>query len=198
MLEHRVADWQIEFHMRAKQARERIAQRARALTTADNYRSVEVLPPIAQGEILTSVFAPPAPMPSLAERIAMLAMSEKPIPARLIIAYAAGLTGVSVAKMCGSTRAAEIVAARQFSIWLVRAIRHDSLPATGRFFGGRDHTTVLHATRKVSARIAARELPDEWMRVADLVMANRLADLVPFEVIPAAQEPAELEAGALA
>ena len=184
MSEHRVADAQIEFHMRAKQARERIAQRARALTTADNYRSVEVLPPIPQGELLTSIFAPPAPMPSLAERIGMLAATEKPIPARLIMAYCAELTGVTILAMRGTTRLGKITLARQFAIWLVHIVRQDSLPATGRFFE-KDHSTVMHSIRKIASRVAARDLEPEWLRIADLAIAGKLADLATFDAAPA-------------
>jgi chromosomal replication initiator protein len=39
-------------------------------------------------------------------------------------------------------------------MYLARELTGESLPAIGRQFGGRDHTTVLHAWRKTSARIA--------------------------------------------
>ena len=40
-------------------------------------------------------------------------------------------------------------------MYLARELTDESLPAIGRHFGGRDHTTVLHAWRRTSARIAA-------------------------------------------
>ena len=40
-------------------------------------------------------------------------------------------------------------------MYLARELTGQSLPAIGREFGGRDHTTVLHACRRTSARIAA-------------------------------------------
>ena len=39
-------------------------------------------------------------------------------------------------------------------MYLARELTGESLPAIGREFGGRDHTTVLHACRRTSARIA--------------------------------------------
>jgi len=42
-------------------------------------------------------------------------------------------------------------------MYLSRELTTESLPAIGRRFGGRDHTTVLHAWRRMSARIAADE-----------------------------------------
>ncbi len=40
-------------------------------------------------------------------------------------------------------------------MYLARELTGESLPAIGRQFGGRDHTTVLHACRRTSARIAS-------------------------------------------
>jgi chromosomal replication initiator protein len=42
-------------------------------------------------------------------------------------------------------------------MYLARELTGESLPAIGRHFGGRDHTTVLHACRRASTRLAADE-----------------------------------------
>jgi chromosomal replication initiator protein len=42
-------------------------------------------------------------------------------------------------------------------MYLARELTSESLPAIGRHFGGRDHTTVLHACRRTAARIATDE-----------------------------------------
>jgi chromosomal replication initiator protein len=46
---------------------------------------------------------------------------------------------------------------RQLAMYLARELTGESLPAIGRQFGGRDHTTVMHACRRTSARLADYE-----------------------------------------
>ena len=50
---------------------------------------------------------------------------------------------------------------RQVAMYLARELTGESLPAIGRHFGGRDHTTVLHAWRRTSARILADDASRE-------------------------------------
>lgn len=54
------------------------------------------------------------------------------------------------AAITGPSRASDIVRARQVAMHLAWVITGRSLPELGRRFGGRDHTTVLHASRKVA------------------------------------------------
>ena len=62
--------------------------------------------------------------------------------------------GLSTEQLISSTRSPRVVWPRQVAMYLAREHTGESLPAIGRSFGGRDHTTVLHACRKASARIA--------------------------------------------
>lgn len=50
-------------------------------------------------------------------------------------------------------RGASVVAARHLAMWLARQTTPCSLPELGRCFGDRDHTTVLHALRRVERRM---------------------------------------------
>jgi chromosomal replication initiator protein len=61
--------------------------------------------------------------------------------------------GLSPAELLSTTRAARIAWPRQVAMYLARELTGESLPAIGRHFGGRDHTTVLHACRRASARL---------------------------------------------
>jgi chromosomal replication initiator protein len=63
--------------------------------------------------------------------------------------------GVSPEELVSSGRAARLAWPRQVAMYLARELTEESLPAIGREFGGRDHTTVLHACRRISARMSA-------------------------------------------
>ncbi len=62
--------------------------------------------------------------------------------------------GVSREELLSSARTRRIAAARTVAMYLARELSGESLPAIGREFGGRDHTTVLHAWRRTSARLS--------------------------------------------
>jgi chromosomal replication initiator protein len=56
---------------------------------------------------------------------------------------------VKMMDLLSSRRTAEIVKPRQVAMFLCKDLTPHSLPQLGRRFGGKDHTTVLHAVRKV-------------------------------------------------
>ena len=58
--------------------------------------------------------------------------------------------GVSRDELCGDKRSQNIVYPRQVAMYLSRELTDSSLPKIGREFGGRDHTTVIHATSKIA------------------------------------------------
>jgi chromosomal replication initiator protein len=61
--------------------------------------------------------------------------------------------GLAQGELLSTTRATRIAWPRQVAMYLARELTGQSLPAIGRQFGGRDHTTVLHACRRASKRI---------------------------------------------
>jgi chromosomal replication initiator protein len=63
--------------------------------------------------------------------------------------------GLSSEELLSSARTARIAWPRQVAMYLARELTSESLPSIGRHFGGRDHTTVLYAWRRTTARIAA-------------------------------------------
>ena len=56
---------------------------------------------------------------------------------------------VSRSDLLSSRRTANVVRPRQIAMYLAKTLTLRSLPEIGRRFGGRDHTTVLHAVRKI-------------------------------------------------
>jgi chromosomal replication initiator protein len=61
--------------------------------------------------------------------------------------------GLSLTELCGDKRAQSIVYPRQVAMYLSRELTDSSLPKIGKHFGGRDHTTVIHATSKIARLI---------------------------------------------
>ncbi|BBE08162.1 chromosomal replication initiation protein [Mycoavidus cysteinexigens] len=58
--------------------------------------------------------------------------------------------GIKIADMYSKKRPADIARARQIAMYLAKELTQKSLPEIGELFGGRDHTTVLHAVRKIA------------------------------------------------
>jgi chromosomal replication initiator protein len=76
--------------------------------------------------------------------------------------------GVSLEQLLSSSRSAPIAWPRQVAMYLARELTDQTLPAIGRAFGGRNHTTVMHACRRTAERMAAdREAYDAVKRLTD-------------------------------
>ena len=98
---------------------------------------------------------PPAvPKTDLERQIAEL-LDRFNVPSRVtgsahrIISTVARLSGYSVREICGPCQCEPLTTVRHIAIYLVWSKLRWSLPQIGRMFGGRHHTTVLHAIRKI-------------------------------------------------
>ncbi|GAA2279054.1 chromosomal replication initiator protein DnaA [Streptomyces ruber] len=78
------------------------------------------------------------------------------ITASAIMAATADYFGLTVEDLCGTSRGRALVTARQIAMYLCRELTDLSLPKIGAQFGNRDHTTVMHADRKIRALMAER------------------------------------------
>ncbi len=81
---------------------------------------------------------------------------EPEITAALIIAQTSAYFALSIDDLCGSSRSRVLVTARQIAMYLCRELTDLSLPKIGQQFGGRDHTTVMHADKKIRQLLAER------------------------------------------
>ncbi|WP_404390020.1 chromosomal replication initiator protein DnaA [Humibacillus xanthopallidus] len=92
------------------------------------------------------------------------------VTAATIMAVTAAYYAVSMEDLCGSSRSRQLVTARQIAMYLCREMTDLSLPKIGQHFGGRDHTTVMHADRKI------RELMGERRAIYNQVteLTNRI------------------------
>ena len=78
------------------------------------------------------------------------------ITSATIMAQTAAYFGLSMEDLCGASRSRVLVTARQIAMYLCRELTDLSLPKIGQQFGGRDHTTVMHADRKIRHLMAER------------------------------------------
>jgi len=78
------------------------------------------------------------------------------ITPKAILDATAGSFGFSVDELCGTSRRRPLVTARQIGMYVFRDLTDFSYPAIAREFGGRDHTTVIHAVEKVSGLMKER------------------------------------------
>src|SRR6266436_682117 len=78
------------------------------------------------------------------------------ITASTIMGQTASYFGLSIDDLCGTSRSRVLVTARQIAMYLCRELTDMSLPKIGQQFGGRDHTTVMHADRKIRNLMAER------------------------------------------
>jgi chromosomal replication initiator protein len=76
--------------------------------------------------------------------------------------------GFSVEELCGPNRRRPLVTARQVSMYVFRELTDFSYPAIGREFGGRDHSTVMHAVEKVAGLMKERH--QIYNQVTDLIV----------------------------
>jgi chromosomal replication initiator protein len=92
------------------------------------------------------------------------------ITAGVIMSEAALYYGVSIDDLCSESRTRVMVTARQIAMYLCRELTDLSLPKIGQIFGGKDHTTVMHAYRKISAQMQERR--STYNQVAEIT--NRI------------------------
>ena len=76
--------------------------------------------------------------------------------------------GFSVEELCGPNRRRPLVTARQVSMYVFRELTDFSYPAIGREFGGRDHSTVMHAVEKMANLMKERH--QIYNQVTDLIV----------------------------
>jgi chromosomal replication initiator protein len=83
----------------------------------------------------------------------LTARQPRPITPAVILDATSKMFGIPVEEITGKKRQRPLVAARQVAMYVVRELTDLSYPAIAREFGGRDHTTVIHAVEKISAQM---------------------------------------------
>jgi chromosomal replication initiator protein len=93
------------------------------------------------------------------------------ITAKIIIEATATMYDFDVEELCGRSRRRPLVTARQVGMYVCREMTDLSYPAIARAFGGRDHTTVIHAVEKIGALMKERR--QIYDQVAELIQTIR-------------------------
>ena len=81
----------------------------------------------------------------------------RPITPNVILDTTAEMFGLSKEDIIGQRRHRPLVTARQIAMYVFRELTELSYPAIAREFGGRDHTTVIHAVDKISELMSAKQ-----------------------------------------
>jgi chromosomal replication initiator protein len=93
------------------------------------------------------------------------------ITAKVIVEATAEMFGFSVEELQGKSRRRPLVTARQVGMYVCRELTDLSYPAIAREYGGRDHTTVIHAVEKIRALMGERR--QIYDQVTELMQAIR-------------------------
>jgi chromosomal replication initiator protein len=112
---------------------------------------------------------------ALAENVLKDIVGERDAPeitAATIMAVTAEFFGVSIDDLIGGSRNRALVTARQMAMYLCRELTELSLPRIGEKFGGRDHTTVMHAERKIKQLM--KEKMTVYNQISELTSRIRL------------------------
>ena len=80
----------------------------------------------------------------------LLSIQNRQISVESIQKTVANFYNIKVADMYSKKRPANIARPRQIAMFIAKELTQKSLPEIGELFGGRDHTTVLHAVRKIT------------------------------------------------
>ena len=102
----------------------------------------------------------------------LLAVQDKPVTIDKIQKMVAGYYKIRVADLLSSRRTRSITRPRQLAMAITKELTRHSLPEIGSAFGGRDHTTVLHACRKIAELRSEDSLVDEDYENISRLLSN--------------------------
>ncbi|HMC40617.1 MAG TPA: chromosomal replication initiator protein DnaA, partial [Acidimicrobiales bacterium] len=122
----------------------------------DNIRELEGA--LIRVSAYASLNREPPTLETAAQILSDLLEADRPrqITPKVILDATSETFGFSVEDLCGTSRRRPLVQARQIGMYVFRDLTDFSYPAIAREFGGRDHTTVIHAVEKVAGLMKER------------------------------------------
>lgn len=117
---------------------------------------------------------------SLAEKVLKDIITDpggEEITVPLIMAQTSDYFGITIDELCSRKRSKTLVTARHIAMYLCRELTDLSLPVIGREFGGKDHTTVMNADKKIRTQMAERR--ETYNHVAEITSRIKQAAQTP-------------------
>ena len=112
----------------------------------------------------------------LAERVLSDILTDsqpRPITPTVILEATSEMFGFSIEEIQGKSRRRPLVTARQVGMYVFRNLTDLSYPAIAREFGGRDHTTVIHAVEKIGALMKERrQIYDQVTELTQIIRSG--------------------------
>jgi chromosomal replication initiator protein len=97
----------------------------------------------------------------------------RPITPQVIMEATAKMFGYPIEEITGKKRQRPLVTARQIAMYVFRDMTDLSYPAIAREFGGRDHTTVIHAVEKITTQMGThRQIYDQVTELVKTIRAG--------------------------
>ena len=112
----------------------------------------------------------------LAERILRDFIADRqprPITVDMILEATSEQFAFDISELIGKSRRRPLVIARQMAMYVARELTDHSYPMIAREFGGRDHTTVMHACDKIGALMKERSQIYEHVTALEKTVRNR-------------------------
>ena len=109
------------------------------------------------------------------------------ITAAIIMAATAEYFSVTMEELQGANRSRTLVNARQIAMYLCRELTELSLPRIGASFGGKDHTTVMHAVKKITNLMSERRAT--YTQVTELTARIKSRARQPSGLLPPRRPP---------
>lgn len=161
----------MQIHHRHKAFHAAIAQKAAMVGKPLPVKSL--LPEALPAEPDPPRMLPPIPNSIIAEAVEIVSPSWQGSIKKIQFAICKEY-GVTLADLFSQRRGAEIVRPRQVAMFLCKRLTNRSLPEIARRFGGRDHTTALHAIRKIDRLIAT----DAELRARVVTLAESVGGMI--------------------
>jgi chromosomal replication initiator protein len=126
---------------------------------------------------------PLTPGPAEAFALARAVRRQTYPSAQSILAACEGFYGCDHGAILTRSRTAHVARARMVAMFLVRSVLHLSYPATGREFGGRDHTTVMSAVARIGDQLhrdaELRREVEELCAILSVAPVTQLREVTP-------------------